>query len=302
MTDALAAKHRALAELYRQSRRAAVGGAVVTLALGVAKAIGGWAGHSLALLSDSVHSFGDSLASLSILGALVWAQRPADREHPYGHMRIEAISALVVALLLLCSGVWLLVEACHHWNVDRPEPHGYGVVIAAASVLLNEGLFRYSRRVARATGSQAVLAAAWDQRLDAFGSLIVLWGLCLTKWGGPGLAHADGLAVFVVVAIIFWAAGHLGWESLQELMDRQADETLLAQIRHAASAVPGVRAIEKLHVRKSGLEHLVDIHVQVDPQISVKEGHSIGHRVKETLVTDIVTIRDVLVHIEPSGG
>jgi cation diffusion facilitator family transporter len=174
------------------------------------------------------------------------------------------------------------------------------VVIAAASVLLNEGLFRYSRQVARRTGSKAVLASAWDQRLDAFGSLIVLLGLALTKWGGPSWAAADGVAAFVVVAIILWAAAHLGWESLQELMDRQADEDIVASIRDAASQVPGVRGIEKLHVRKTGLEYLVDIHVQVDPTLSVREGHDLGHAVKKALLAHLVTIKDVLVHIEPS--
>lgn len=172
-------------DLYRQTRRAALAGLALTLTLGVAKLIGGWLGHSLALLSDSVHSFGDALSSASILLALRWAERPPDAEHPYGHTRIETIAASNVALILLLSGAWIVWEAVRSWDAPAPEPHGYTLLIAGASVVLNEIIFRYSMAVAKRTGSKAVEAAAWDQRLDVLGSLVVLLGLAAGRGGTP---------------------------------------------------------------------------------------------------------------------
>ena len=286
-------------ELYRQTRRAAAAGLVVTLSLGIAKLLGGWFGHSLALLSDSLHSFGDALSSASVLGALWWSEQPADREHPYGHTRIESIAASNVALLLIGSGIWVAYEAIHTWNEPSPAPHWYTLVIALASVVLNEAIFRYSISVAKGTGSKAVEASAWDQRIDVFGSLVVLLSLAVNIWGGGGWHYIDHIATLVVAGTILIAGGSIFWGSLQDLMDRQAEPELLAQVRQLALGVPGVRGVEKLFVRKSGLEHFVDIHVEVAPEITVHEGHEIGHAVKDRLIAEIITVRDVLVHIEP---
>jgi cation diffusion facilitator family transporter len=288
-------------DVYRQARRAALAGLLVTLGLGVAKFAGGWFGHSLALLSDSVHSLGDAFSSGSILAALWWSEQPADREHPYGHTRIETICASYVALLLMGSGVWVGYEAVRTWNVPTPAPLWYTIAIALVSVVLNEGLFRYSMAVARRTGSKAVEASAWDQRLDVFGSLVVLLGLAVSMLAGPGWHGVDHVAALIVAGIILLAGGNLFWSSLQELLDRQADAEFLAGIRALALAVPGVRGVEKLRARKAGLEYFVDIHVEVDPAISVVQGHEIGHAVKDHLIAEIAAIRDVLVHIEPFG-
>jgi cation diffusion facilitator family transporter len=300
-TDAiLEAVPRSTQDLYGQTRRAAWAGLIVTLGLGIAKLLGGWFGHSLALLSDSVHSLGDALASASILGALWWSELPPDREHPYGHTRIETIAASYVALLLIGSGIWVGYEAVHSWNTAAPAPHWYTLAIAFVSVALNEGLFRYSMSVARSTGSKAVEASAWDQRLDVFGSLVVLLGLAVAAFAGPQWHMVDHVAALFVAGIILFAGGSLFWSSLQELMDRQASPDFLAKIRQLAFTVPGVRGVEKLVARKAGLEYFVDIHVEVNPALSVMEGHSIGHAVKDCLVTEITTVKDVLVHIEPA--
>ena len=287
-------------DLYRLSRRAVLGGFLITLTLGLAKLAGGWFGHSAALLSDAVHSLGDALAAAAVLGALHWAQQPADREHPYGHTRAEAVAGSNVALLLILSGLWVAWEAIQTMGIPSPPPAWYTVVIAAGSILLNEGLYRYSSWVARRSGSRAVLAASWDQRLDAFGSLAVLVGLALARWGGPAWHAADHVAALVVALIILWAGGNLFWGSLQELMDRQAEPAVLDQVRREAASVPGVRGVEKLLVRKTGIDYLVDIHVEVDPTITVREGHDIAHAVKDRVMQQLVAVKDVLVHIEPA--
>ena len=291
-------------DLYRKTRRAALGALIVTLGLGVAKLLGGWLGNSLALLSDSVHSFGDALSSASILAALWWAERPADREHPYGHTRIETIVASNVAVLLFLSGIWIVWEAISEWDVPGPVPHWSTLIIASVSVVLNEAYFRYSIKIARQTESKAIEVSAWDLRIDVFGSLVVLVGLAATTWGGPRWHSMDHAAALVVAGLIFWAGGTLFWSSLQELMDRQAEPAMLQKVRDTARKVVGVCGIEKLLVRKSGLEYFVDIHVEVDSEISVREGHRIGHEVKDHLMSNLAAVKDVLVHIEPyqAGG
>lgn len=286
-------------DLYRQTRRAALAGLVVTLLLGMAKLVGGWLGHSLALLSDSVHSLGDALASASILAALWWAQRPADREHPYGHTRIETIVASNIALLLLLSGMWIVWEALRTWNNRAETPQGWALLIALASVVMNELVYRYSAAIARRTGSKAVETSALDQRLDVLGSLVVLVGLAIATRGGGAWQIVDKVAALAVAAIVMWAGGSLFYSGLQDLMDRQAEPGLVQKVRLVALQVAGVRGIDQVRVRKAGLEHFIDIHVEVDAGISVREGHEIGHRVKDRLVAEIITVKDVLVHVEP---
>jgi cation diffusion facilitator family transporter len=292
----MSGKH--LQELYRQCRRAALWGVGLGLALGALKLVGGVFGHSEALIADAVHSFGDALTASAVWISLLWAQRPADREHPYGHTRVEAVAGSNVALLLILSGLGMGWEAITTFGEASQKPELYTLAIAAVSILLKEALFRYESNVARRTGSSAVRAAAWDHRLDAIGSLAVLIGLAISIWGG--WREADHVAALAVALVVLWAGGALLWDSVQELMDRQAEPVILDEVRREALAVPGVRGVEKLLARKTGLEYLVDIHIEVDADASVREGHTVGHAVKDRLTANIVTVKDVLVHIEPS--
>jgi cation diffusion facilitator family transporter len=286
-------------DLYRQSRRAAALGAAVSLALGGAKLAGGVWGHSIALLSDSVHSLGDAGVAAVVLAALHGSEVPPDREHPYGHTRLEAIAGSNVALLLALSALWIIWESITTFSEPSPEPATFALWIAAASMVLNEALYHYKRGVARRTGSSTIRATAWDHRLDAYSSLTVFMALALVKLGGPAFHAADHIAAVLVALLILWVAATLFWNSLQELMDRQADPELVDTVRREALAVEGVQDVEKLLVRKTGLEYLVDIHVEVNPELSVREGHAIAHSVKDRLIERVVPIRDVLVHIEP---
>ncbi len=290
-----------IAELYRLGRRAALWGFGASLLLGASKLAAGSLGHSVALLADAVHSLGDALLSAVVWGALHWSQRPPDREHPYGHTRAEAVAGSSIALLLVMSAFAAGWQSLHALlEPDRVPPHTWTLGVAAASFAVNEALFRYNRRVAKRTGSLALEATAWDQRLDALTGLAIFASLLLARYGGPAWQLADPVAGLGVAAVICVAGGRLFWASLHELMDAQAGPEVIEAVRGEALAVPGVRGVEKLLVRKTGLEHLVDIHVEVDPELSVREGHAIGHAVKDRLLAAIVTVKDVLVHIEPS--
>jgi cation diffusion facilitator family transporter len=278
---------------------AALLGLAVNTGLGLAKLAGGLIGHSFALISDAVNSLGDVVTSLAVLFALRLAQRPPDPEHPYGHTRAEAIAGLAVSLLVFGSALLVGAEAIRRLPTDHEVPPGWTLWIAGANVVIKEVLFRYKIRIGLRTGSRALVAHAWDHRADAFSALAVLIGLGMVRWGGPRYLFADELAALVVVAIILRSASSLILESAHELMDVQAEDTFVSRIEAEARADPEVLGVETLWVRKSGLEYFADIHLEIDPRLTIAEGHRIGHRVKDRLLQSFPTLRDVLVHLEP---
>jgi cation diffusion facilitator family transporter len=170
----------------------------------------------------------------------------------------------------------------------------------SGGALLQELLYRYVSRVARSTGSTALLATAWDYRLDALGGVAVLIGLALARW--VGWHWADHVAAVLIAATVLWIGGGLLWENIQSLIDRQAAPELLERVRGTARAVSGVLAVEKLSVRQMGIEYIAEIHIQVNEFCTVRSGHDIAHAVKDRITRDIPSVRDVVVHVEPFSG
>ncbi|MFO0914838.1 MAG: cation diffusion facilitator family transporter [Pirellulales bacterium] len=286
-------------EVYGQATRAALLGLWVNLLLAVVKLVGGLVGNSFALLSDAVNSIGDVVTTLVVLFALRVAQHPPDDEHPYGHTRAEAIAGSNVALLIIVSALAIGWEAIQRLGTRHDLPPVWTLWIAGGNAVIKEALYRYKLAIGRRTRSSALIANAWDHRSDALCSLAVLVGLALVRWGGPSWIWADEAAALVVVAAIIWSGVQLMISSASELMDVQANPELVQQIRSVAESVPDVKAVEKLWVRKSGLEYFADIHIEVDRRMTVDAGHEVGHRVKARLLDQFPALRDVLVHLEP---
>ncbi len=284
---------------YQEVTRAASVGLVTNLALGVIKLVGGIVADSFALIADSVNSLGDVFTTIVVLYAVRVAQRPADREHPYGHTRAEGIAASNVAVLIVISALAVGWEAFQRINTQHSFPPVWALWIAGANILIKEALYHYKRRVARRTGSAVMLANAWDHRSDALCAMAVLVGLAVIRVGGESYLWADEAASLVVVAVIVWSGAKLFRQSASELMDVQAADDLLCRIRQVAMADPDVCGIDTLWVRKSGLEYFADIHLEVDRTITVAAGHRVGHRVKDRLLQEFPVLRDVLVHLEP---
>lgn len=287
------------APLYREVTQAAQLGLLVNIGLGIAKLLGAVFGNSFALLADAINSLGDVVTTLVVLFAIRVAQRPPDAEHPYGHSRAEGIAAANVALLVILSAMGVGWEALQRIREVHEIPPTWTLWIAGTNVVIKESLYRYKIRVGRRTGSSAIIANAWDHRSDAFCALAVFVGLTTILIGGPKYIWADELASLVIVGAITWSGVDLLLKSSSELMDVQADPEFVQQIRQAALSTPGVQAVEKLWVRKSGMEYFVDIHIQVDGHLTVSEGHRIGHTVKDQLVRKFPPLRDALVHLEP---
>ncbi|MCB0320836.1 MAG: cation transporter [Bdellovibrionales bacterium] len=288
--------------LYRQVVRAAYIGLTVNFVLGIVKALAGIATGSFALISDAVNSLGDVLTTVAVLAAIYFAQKPPDDEHPYGHTRAEAIAGVNVALVVFLSAIWVGYEALVRLPEQHEIPPSWTLWIAGINVLIKEALYRYKLSVAKKTSSSAIMAHAWDHRADAFSALAALIGLGVVRLGGGSFIWADEVAALVIVAAIVHSAYRLFCKSASELMDAQADDEFVAQVRKCSLAVPGVLGVETLWVRKSGLEYFVDIHLEVDPEMTVREGHEVSHQLREVLLSTFPSLRDVLVHIEPFEG
>lgn len=292
-------ERNSISHLYNEVTQAAFVGLVLNLLLGIVKLVGGIVGNSFALIADAINSIGDVVTTVVVLFALRVAQRPADIEHPYGHTRAEGIAASNIATIVIISALLVGWEAIQRIHFQHAIPAAWTLWIAGANVLIKEGLYRYNVRVGERTGSSAIIANAWDHRSDAFCSFAVLLGLSVIRIGGRDYIWADEAASLVVVAAIVYSGVQLFRSSASELMDVQADPEFVNRIREVALGVAGVREVETLWVRKSGLEFFADIHIEVDQHLTVEVGHRIGHQVKDRLLEEFPNLRDALVHLEP---
>jgi len=265
--------------------------------LGAGKIAAGLLGSSFALVSDGLHSFSDLATSLATVIGFHIARKPPDAEHPYGHSRAEAVIGAYVACALGAAGVWVGYKAVLMLGREHELPAAFTLWVAGVSIVIKEALFQYKIRLGRRLRSGSLIADAWDHRSDAFSAAAVLIGVGLTRY-----AHwysADDFATLFVAGTLVWAAIVLLRDSTNELMDAQQDPEILAQLRAAALEAPGVRDVETLWVRKAGLEYFVDIHIEVDPSLTVRESHEIASRTRDRLRQAMPTIHDVLVHVEP---
>jgi cation diffusion facilitator family transporter len=291
------------------ARSAALLGAAVNIALAVGKLVAGIVGNSHALIADAVESLTDLIGSAVIVGGLHVASRPPDRNHPYGHGKAEAVAALVVCGLLLGAGVWIAVSSVHEIRTPHAMPEPWTLLVLVGVVVVKEGMFRWSLRVSRRTGSGAVHADAWHHRADAITSVAAFVGISVAllgqRFGHAGVAWqtADDWAALFAAGVIMYNAFTLLRIPLHELMDAASPadvERVVAPSRAVAQSVEGVRRVEKVLARKSGTGYFLDMHVQVDPEMPVREAHAVGGRVRARVRAEVDAVRDVLIHVEPA--
>jgi cation diffusion facilitator family transporter len=280
--------------------RATFTGLAVNTLLAGAKLVAGIVGHSHALMADAVESLGDVFSSLVVWRGLVVASEPADEDHPYGHGKAEPIAAALISLVLLLAAGWIALQALREIGRPHSPPEPFTLLVLLFAMAVKEGLFRFVRRESEQVGSAAMHADAWHHRSDALTSLAAAVGISVSLAGGKGYELADDLAAIIAAAIIAWNGWPLLRTALNELMDRSPSQEVIEQVRHAASLVSGVAGIEKCFVRKMGYHYYVDMHVEVDPQMTVLRSHEIAHEVKDNVRQAIPSVQDVLVHIEPA--
>ena len=283
----------------RSGTRTALWTVLAGTGLALVKITAGVAGNAYALVADGVESLTDVVSSLVVLGGLRISRRSGGEEFPYGLGKVESLAAAMVAMLVLAAGIGIAAQAVREIRVPQAVPAPFTLWILAGVVVIKEGLFRFVAAKAGETGSRLLDADAWHHRSDAITSLAAFVGISVALVGGPEFAAADEWAALLACGVILWNGGRLLGRAIRDVLDAAAPPAVREQIRALASAVPRVADVEQLRVRRSGLAWLVDIHVEVDPDLTVREGHDVAHDVKEALVLSALPILDALVHIEP---
>jgi len=283
----------------RTGQGSAVKAILTNGALGAAKLAAGILGHSYALIADASESFADTIGSCVTYVALRKASEPADQDHPAGHGRAETLASAVTALALVAVGALIFWQAALSLREPRLAPSPLTLLVLVPVIVVKELMFRFMRNRGKEIGSLAVIADAWHQRSDVVTSVAALAGISMAWAGGPGWNHADSWAA---MAASIWLAGTGLWllgPTLHELMEGSVDPALLKFISETSADCPGIKGVDKVWVRKLGMRLIVDLHIEVDPDISVQEGHRLAHEVKDKLQTELPQVRDVMVHVEP---
>jgi cation diffusion facilitator family transporter len=283
----------------RRSIRWAQAGLLINAVLVLVKLFAGIVGHANALVADAIESSGDIFSSLIVWMGLSIAARPADEDHPYGHGKAEPLAAVVVSLMLLGAAVGISILAIREIRTPHHLPARFTLFVAAGVIIVKEILYRRVSRVGRDVGSTAVTADAWHHRADAISSLAAFIGISIALLGGRGWEAADNWAALVAALVVAVNGVKTLRPAISGLMDEAPDRTVRERVLEAACAVEGVRNVENLKVRRSGLGFYVDLHVQADPGISLEDAHEIAATVKYAIVEAIPSVAGVLVHMEP---
>jgi len=288
--------------VYIDATHAALWGLGINLVLAAGKLTTGILFHSSALIADAFNSIGDVASSLAVRIALHVAQRDEDDDHPFGHTKAESIAGICVALLVTFGAAALGIETLQRLTGSLSIPSWVAGVVAAACGIVKETAYRYTTRAAKRLNSTALQATAWDHRSDALSSAAVAVSLLAAPYLGTLGPYVDPIAGLCVCAFLIHTGIQIFVSTARELMDQQPDPDMVDAIRMIGSEVDHVRDIEKLRVRKSGLEYFIDIHIQVDGELTVAQGHRIGHAVKDRLLAKMPRVRDVHLHVEPFDG
>lgn len=279
-------------------------GIFVNVFLTIIKGIGGFISGSKALLADALHSASDIVSSIVILFAVRIANKPPDKEHPYGHGKAENIGAIIVAFLLIVIGLEISVSSVKVFFGETPSaPATIAFVIIIISILIKEILFHYKNYVGKKYNSTALIAEAWHHRSDALSSLAVLIGVSLAivgeKFDVPILLYGDAVAGIIVSIIVIKIGYDIAKEASGIMMEEVLNEEDIKDYVDAVYEVEGVKRIDELLARNHGSYYIIDLKVSVDPNITVKEGHDIAHEVHRKLIEQFDEIEHVLVHINP---
>jgi cation diffusion facilitator family transporter len=289
-----------LREAYARGARATAFGLVISAALASLKIGAGVLGSSYALIADGVESVVDLFSSAMVWGGLRFSVAPRTEEYPYGRGKAESLAALLVATMLLFAAAGIAIGAVAGIRHPQEPPAPFTLAVLVAVVAAKEVVFRVLLARGDEIDSTALRADAWHHRSDALTSLAAFVGISLALLEGETWAAADEWAALLACGIIAWNGVSLFRKGLRDVLDAAAPKGIRKRIRTIAGQVEDVAGVDELRVRKSGLVYFVDIHVEVNGNMTVRRGHEIGHDVKSALMGSELPILDVLVHVEPA--
>lgn len=276
--------------------KATLVGAFANLLLSVVKFIGGVMGNSTALVADALHSLSDLLTDAIVLATHKIGQIPADSNHPYGHGRAETIGATIVGAVIILAGIWIGYDVSQVIaSGSKLVPTWLAAGAAMLSILVNEGIFHYTRIVGEKTNSPAIIANAWHHRSDAISSVAALIGILGAHFG---YSIMDPLAGGVVALMILKVGYEILTDGLRDLMDTGLSEDQTQEIQKIIDDIPEVIKYHDLRTRTLGGEIFMDVHILVDTDLTVTEGHAAAERVRRSLINAFDRVQDVLVHVD----
>jgi cation diffusion facilitator family transporter len=279
-------------------------GLAANIGLVLVKLVAGILGHSYALIADAGESSTDVFASLLVWLGLRIAARPADENHPFGHGKAEPLASMGVALLLITAAITIAAGAVHLIQTPHRLPEPFTLGVAGLALLVKGYLFRRVSEVGADIGSTAIRADAWHHLSDAVSSGAAFIGIAIALIGGhvirgPGWETADDWAALVAALVVAYNGARMLQPALADLMDTAPSAALIDRVRQAATSTPGVRMIENLKMRRSGLGYFVELHVQANPYMSLHDAHEVSGAVKGAILAVAPFVQGVLVHMEP---
>lgn len=289
-----------LSRAKKEAARVTLLGMWLDIALGLMKIVGGLLTASFALVADGIHSLSDAVSDIFVLVVSHYSHEAPDTEHQYGHGRFEAIGTVVMGMLFFAIASVLIYD-CYlrlagHRVMQVPGP--WGILLAAISIAAKEWIYRYTMRTANLLNSSLLQANAWHSRSDAISSIAVLMGLVGAQQGYPWLDLVAAIFVGLIIARIGW---RLCLDSLKELVDTAIPADREAQVRSRILGVEGVQEVTGLRSRQAGGKVILEAQVQVDPRITVSEGHQLGEAVASSITGRFADINDVIVHVDPQN-
>jgi cation diffusion facilitator family transporter len=294
------AKHAIILEKEGHvARRLALVSISIGVTLALAKILVGLKSGSAAVLSDGLEASGDVLSSAIVYAGLGLANKPPDAEHPYGHGRYETLAGLAVCALLLLAGAGILWHGITSLSTRSVLPF-YALFPLFASIVLKVALGTWKLRIGKRAASTSLQADAWHDFSDLLSTSIATIAVLLTLLDPVRFGVADSIGAVVIGILIILLSVRLARNTVDQLVDTMPEEKKLVEIRRSALSVPGTLGIEKCLARRTGLKYHVDLHLEVDPEMTVQESHEIAAEVRSVIKRDLPWVADVLVHVEPS--
>lgn len=267
--------------------------------LAIIKGTAGYLGNSYALVADAIESTSDIFSSTLVLLGFKYANRPADKNHPYGHGRIEPLITFMVVGFLITSATIISIQSIKNIQTPHELPAPWTLIVLAAIIIWKEISFQIVMKKSRETHSTALKADAWHHRSDAITSIAAFIGISIAVIFGKGYETADDWAALFAAGFILYNCYHIFRPALGEIMDEHTYDDLVDEIRAVSVSVDGILGTEKCYVRKAGFKYHIDLHAIVDSNLTVRQGHDIAHKLKNTLKDEIPQIGNILIHIEP---
>lgn len=272
---------------------------IANVFLSLIKGFAGFLGNSYALIADATESLTDVFTSVLVLLGAKYAQRPADDNHPYGHGRIEPLVTFAIVFFLFISALVIAYQSIININTPHELPSPWLLILLLLIIIWKEISYRFVIKKSIETNSSSLKADAWHHRSDAITSLAAFIGISFSLYMGDGFEAADDWAALFASIVIIYNAYRIFRPAFSEIMDEHLYDNEILKIRSIASKVSGVVTTEKCFVRKIGMDYFVDLHIHVNGSISVREGHTISHKVKDSIIAEFPQVYDVLIHIEP---